>query len=72
MEGREQTHLPLAVLSCRSSYREDLQLLEGFPGGLVVENPAANAGDTGLIPELERSPGKGNGNHSSSLAGEIP
>ena len=29
---------------------------------LVVKNPPANAGDTGLIPRLERSPGGGNGN----------
>ena len=37
----------------------------GFPGGSVVKNPPANAGDTedlGLIPGLERSPGVGNGN----------
>ena len=37
----------------------------GFPGGWVVKNPPANAGDTGdagLIPRLGRSPGKENGN----------
>jgi len=34
----------------------------GFPGGSVVKNPPANAGDTGSIPGLGRSPGKGNGN----------
>ena len=28
----------------------------------MVENLPANAGDLGLIPELERSPGEGNGN----------
>ena len=28
----------------------------GFPGGSVVENPPANAGDTGSIPGLGRSP----------------
>ena len=28
---------------------------QGFPGGSVVENPPANAGDTGLIPGPERS-----------------
>ena len=28
---------------------------EDFPGGSVVENPPANAGDTGLIPDLVRS-----------------
>ena len=25
-------------------------IVQGFPGGAVVENPPANAGDTGLIP----------------------
>ena len=34
----------------------------GFPGGSVVKNLPASAGDTGLIPGLGRSPGKGNGN----------
>ena len=34
----------------------------GFPGGSVVKNPPANAGDTGLIPGLGRSPGEENGN----------
>ena len=27
----------------------------GFPGGTVVKNPPANAGDTGSIPGPERS-----------------
>ena len=43
----------------------------GFPGGSVVKNQPANLGDTGLILELGRSPGEGNGNHSSILAWEI-
>ena len=34
----------------------------GLPGGSVVKNPPANAGDEGLIPGLGRSPGEGNGN----------
>ena len=36
-----------------------------FPGGAVVNNLPANAGDkreAGLIPGLGRSPGLGNGN----------
>ena len=33
----------------------------GFPGGSIVKNPAANAGDMGLIPGLGRSSGEGNG-----------
>ena len=35
---------------------------EGFPGGSVVKNPPANAGDVGSIPGSGRSPGEGNGN----------
>ena len=33
-----------------------------FPGGPVVKNPPANAGDVGWIPGWGRSPGEGNGN----------
>ena len=29
-----------------------LKVREGFPGGSVVKNPPANAGDTGSIPDL--------------------
>ena len=36
--------------------------LEDFPGGLVVKNLLANAGDTGLILRSRRSPGQGYGN----------
>ena len=38
---------------------------KGFPGGSVVQNLPANAGDAGdvgLIPGWRRSPGVGNGN----------
>ena len=37
----------------------------GFPGGTIVKNPPANAGDTkdtSLIPGSGRFPGIGNGN----------
>jgi len=34
----------------------------GFPGGSVVKNLPANAGDMGSIPGWGRSPGEGNGN----------
>ena len=34
----------------------------GFPGGSVVKDMPANAGDSGLILGSERSPGEGNGN----------
>jgi len=39
-----------------------LWVSKGFPGGCLVKNPPANAGDTGLIPGLGRSSGGGNGN----------
>jgi len=41
----------------------------GFPGGSVVKNPPANAGDKGSILGLGRFPGA---THSSILAWEIP
>ena len=37
----------------------------GLPGGAVVKNPPANAGDTGdagSVPVLGRPPGEGNSN----------
>ena len=40
-------------------------MTKGFPGGSVVKNPPANAGDAeniGSIPGSRRSPGEGNGN----------
>ena len=46
-----------------------------FPGGTVVKNLPTRAGDArhvGSVPELGRSPGVENGNHSSILAWEIP
>ena len=49
--------------------------LLGFPGGSVVKNQPANAGnarDLSLIPGSGRSPGAAHGNHSSILAWKIP
>ena len=34
----------------------------GFPGGTMVKNLPANAGDIGSISDPRRSPGEGNGN----------
>ena len=39
-----------------------LMIIMGFPGGSVVKNPPANAGDMGLILGLGKSSGKENGN----------
>ena len=39
-----------------------LWIIFSFPGGLVVKNTPAKAGDEGLIPGSGRPPGEGNGN----------
>ena len=47
----------------------------GFPDGSVGKESACSAGDTAdvsSIPGLGRSPGEGNGNHSSVLAWRVP
>ena len=48
----------------------------GFPGGTVIKNPPAKAGDStdmGLIPELGRFPGQRNSKmYSNIFAWEIP
>ena len=50
----------LLSLFCSCGFELDSYL----PGGSVVKNPPANAGDAdmGLIPQSGRSPGEGNGN----------
>ena len=44
----------------------------GFPGGSVVKNPLANAGDVGWIPGREDPLEKQMATHSSILAWRIP
>ena len=44
---------------------------KGFPGGSVVKNPPASAGDSGSIPGAGRSPGKGDGYPLQHLAWKI-
>ena len=41
-----------------------------FPGGSVVNNPLANAGDMDPIPDPERSLGEGNSNSLPFLPGK--
>ena len=52
-----------------------LTLFKGFASGPVGKNPPASAvgsGDLGSIPGSGRTPGGGNGTHSSILAWKIP
>ena len=53
-----ESNLPESLLSIVFARNRD----QGFPGGSVLKNPPASAGDAGLIPGLGRSPGGGNGN----------
>jgi len=46
--------------------------LVDFPGGSDGKASAYSVGDLGSIPGSGRSPGEGNGNHSSILAWKIP
>ena len=50
------------ILSTIYIYINSAANLWGFPGGSMVKNPPASAGDAGLILGLGRSPGGGNGN----------
>ena len=61
----------LGLIKQKSNFSGDSWVFLGysnftdFPGDSVVKNLPANAGaggDSGLIPESERSPGGGNGN----------
>jgi len=57
------SHLSIVVHFC-TSFTRDLFIVKGFPSGSVINNPPANAGNTGdvvSIPRLGRSPGEGNG-----------
>ena len=51
--------------ACNAQEEIKMVFKNGFPGGAVVKNPPANAGDirgADLIPGSERSPGVGNCN----------
>ena len=48
--------MPQSVAAFASSY-----LGMGFPGGSDGKESTCNVGDLGLIPGLERSPGRGHG-----------
>ena len=61
-----QSRTQLKQLSSSSSH------IRGFSGGLVVKNPPANAGFSGLIPGREDLLEKRMATHSSILAWRIP
>ena len=56
----------------RPIYLAKVKRFRAFPGGSVVKNLPANAGDRGLIPGSGRSPEDRMATHSSVLAWRIP
>ena len=70
-------YLTLKFLFLESCYIFTLEpllvvIMDRFPGGSVVKNLPANAGDAGSIPGSERSPGEENAVNSGILAWRIP
>ena len=59
--GKFNSYVLKACLKRKGEYN-DLRSSKGFPGGSVVMNPPANAGDTISVPRLGRSPGEGDDN----------
>ena len=49
-----------------------MERTRGSPGSSISKESACSAADPGLISGSGRSPGEGNGNHSSILAWKIP
>ena len=56
---------PVMALTCPQIWGE-----RSFPGGSVVKNLPASAGDMSLIPGSGRSPGEGNGTTPAFLPGK--
>ena len=54
----------LAIIELNLSHHipsNQIQIFMLFLSSSAVKNPPASAGDVGLVPVLERSPGEGNG-----------
>ena len=52
----------LTCIKCDSPFSGEVHNYEGFPGGTSCKEPAHNAGDLDLIPQLGSSPGGGHDN----------
>ena len=60
--GEDQLTRSRASSNCLRRIRWNCKGWQGFPGGSVVKNPPANAGEAGSTPGSGRSPGKRDGN----------
>ena len=63
---RENVYPCVCILTCVYTHTHIWASLTVFPGGWDGKDPAYNAGSTGLILGLSRSPGDGNGNSLQS------
>ena len=76
MPGTMLSALQFYLTSSSPPYEADFFLLlhysQDFPGGSLVKNPPANAGDSGSIPGLGRSLEKEMAAHPRILAWRIP
>ena len=52
---KEERNVALTAPSKEAIHKFTQKKVQGFPGGAVVENPPANAGDTSSSPGLRRS-----------------
>ena len=70
---RKNLHLnPVQISVFKYPFKTRLQSVHSFPGGSVVKNPPANAGDLGSIPGVEDPLEKEMATYSSILAWRIP
>ena len=67
-----QRHSLLKILHIHGSETRNVRIRCCFPGSSYGQQFAWDAGDPGSIPGWGRSPGVGNGNHSSIFAWRIP
>ena len=63
MESVKKSYVPIY-----NGLNVSLQNSSDFPSGSDSKESACNEGDPGSIPGLGRSPGEGDGTHSSILA----
>ena len=68
----QNIHAVNLIMPFNIHIRKNSRAFLALPGGSVVKNLPANAGELSSVPGSRRSPGEGNGNSLQHLACEIP